>query len=185
MSGREPEEAELVTRCLAADEEAWTTLVERYADYVYGLAVRNFRFPHEEADEVLQETMAQVYEHLRDYRGTGSLRAWIAAIAQNVARQRLRSRSRHPEMPFTVEVTDATQQQALASVEEAVVARAALAQLEEPCREILNRFFALRQRYTEIAREMSIAEGTVASRLARCLARLRKILHGAERSGKK
>lgn len=185
MSGREPEEAELVTRCLAADEVAWTTLIERYADYVYGLAVRSFRFPHEEAEEVLQETMAQVYEHLRDYRGTGSLRAWIGAIAQNVARQRLRSRSRHPETAFTVEVSDAAQQQALEAVEEALVARAALAQLEEPCREILNRFFALRQRYTEIAREMGIAEGTVASRLARCLARLRKILHGAERSGKK
>lgn len=185
MTGRDSEEADLVTRCLAADEDAWAILVERYADYVYGVAVRIFRFSHEEAEEVLQETMAQVYEHLRDYRGTGPLRAWIGVIAYNMARQRLRSRSRHPESPLTVEVSDAAQEQALEVVEEAAVARAALAQLEEPCREILNRFFALRQRYTEIAREMGIAEGTVASRLARCLTRLRQILHVAERSGKK
>lgn len=185
MSGGQPNDAQLVKRCLAADEEAWAILVERYADYVYALAVRGFRFPPEEAEEVLQETMMQVYEHLWDYRGTGPLRAWIGAIAQNVARQSLRRRSRHPESSLPQEASDAAQQQALEVVEEALLARAALAQLEAPCREILRKFFVLDQKYADIAREMGIAEGTVASRIARCLARLRQVLSRAEPSGKK
>lgn len=184
MSDGKADDAELVSRCLEADEEAWAILVERYADYVYALAARGFRFPREEAEEVLQETMAQVYEHLRDYRGSGPLRAWIGAIAQNVARQRLRSRSRHPEFSLPHETSDEAQQQALEAVEEAVLARSALAQLEAPCREILNRFFVLNQKYGEIAKEMEIAEGTVGSRIARCLTRLRQILSRTE-PGKK
>jgi RNA polymerase sigma factor (sigma-70 family) len=185
MSGSESDDAELVTRCLAADEEAWTTLVGRYADYIYALAVRGFRFPREDAEEVLQETMVQVYEHLGDYRGAGPLRAWIGAVAANVARQRLRSRSRHPESSLPQEASDAGQQQALDAVEEAVVVRAALAGLEAPCREVLNRFFALNQKYAEISKDMGIPEGTVASRIARCLTRLRQVLGRTAQSGKK
>lgn len=185
MSDGQPDDAQLVKRCLAADEEAWAILIERYADYVYALAVRGFRFHPEEAEEVLQDTMLHVYEHLGDYQGTGRLRAWIGAIAQNVARQRVRSRSRHPESSLPDDASDAAQQQALEAVEEALLAREALAQLEAPCREILRKFFALDQRYADIAREMGIAEGTVASRIARCLARLRQILSQTEQGGKK
>lgn len=185
MSGDQPNDAELVKRCLAADEQAWAILVERYADYVHALAMRGFHFPPEDAEEVLQETMMQIYEHLGNYRGTGPLRAWIGAIAQNVARQRLRSRSRHPESALPNDTADTAQQRALEAVEEALLARTALAQVEAPCREILNRFFALSQKYAEIAREMGIPEGTVASRIARCLMRLRQILSRTAQSGKK
>lgn len=176
MSGGPSDDAEVVRRCLAGDEEAWTGLVERHAGYLYGLAVRGFRFSSEEAEEVLQDTFAQVYEHLADYRGTGPLGAWMGAIAKNVARQRLRSRSRHPESSLPPEAADSTQQRALEAVEESVLVRDALARLEPPCGEVLRRFFVMDQKYSEIASAMRIPEGTVASRIARCLVQLRRAL---------
>ncbi len=185
MSNVLPDDAELVRRCLAADEEAWARLIDQYAGYVYTLALRGFRFPPQEAEDVLQETFTQVYEHLADYRGSGPLRAWLGAIARNVARQRLRSRSRHPESPLPPEAADAAQQQALEAVEESLLATDALARLEPPCGEMLRRFFVLRQKYAEIAASMGIPEGTVASRIARCLVRLRQILVPPEATGKK
>ena len=176
MTGDPSNDAELVRRCLAADEEAWASLVERHAGYLYALAVRGFRFSPEEAEEVLQDTFAQVYEHLADYRGTGPLGAWMGAIAKNVARQRLRSRSRHPGSSLPEEAADTAQQQALEAVEESLLVRDVLARLEPPCGEVLRRFFVMDQKYAEIASAMQIPEGTVASRIARCLVRLRQAL---------
>ena len=176
MTGAAPDDADLVRRCLAADEEAWAILVERHAGYLYAVAVRGFRFTPQEAEEVLQDTFTQVYEHLAEYRGTGPFGAWMGAIAKNVARQRLRSLSRHPESALPPEAADNVQQQALEAVEESLLVRDALARLEPPCGEVLRRFFVMDQKYGEIASAMQIAEGTVASRIARCLVRLRQVL---------
>ena len=179
MSGA-ADDAELVRRCLAGDEEAWASLVEHHAGYLYAVAVKGFRFSQQEAEDVLQETIAQVYEHLAEYRGTGPLGAWMGAIARNVARQRMRSRSRHPESALPEEAADSTQQRALDAVEESLLVADALARLEPPCGEVLRRFFVMDQRYAEIASTMRIPAGTVASRIARCLVRLRQVLAGSE-----
>jgi RNA polymerase sigma-70 factor (ECF subfamily) len=180
MSADPAGEADLVRRCLAGDEEAWAGLVERYAGNLYALAVRGFRFLPQEAEEVLQETFAQVYEHLAEYRATGALGAWLGAIAKNVARQRVRTRSRHPESAFPPDAADLAQQQALEAVEESLLVRDALTRLEAPCGEVLRRFFLMEQKYGEIASAMQIPAGTVASRIARCLVRLRRAMAGPE-----
>ncbi|MGH2349870.1 MAG: RNA polymerase sigma factor [bacterium] len=179
------EDADLVARCLAADEEAWGALVARYADYVYAVASRGFHLSPDEAEEVLQDTMLQVYEHLADYRGTGALRAWIGTIAQNASRQRLRGRSRRGETALPDEIPDASQQRALDAVEEAFQTRSALAQLDLPCRQVLEQFFLGNRKYAEIASDLGIPAGTVASRISRCLVRLRRLLGGVSSGRKK
>jgi RNA polymerase sigma-70 factor (ECF subfamily) len=181
MTTSEHADADLVERCLASDEEAWADLIGRYADYVYAVAIRGFRLSREDAEEVLQDTMLQVYEHLADFRGTGALRAWIGTIAQNASRQRLRGRVRRSESALPDEVIDTAQQQALDAVEEAFQTRSALAQLDAPCRQILEQFFFYNRRYAEIASDLGVPAGTVASRIARCLVRLRRIVGGVSR----
>jgi RNA polymerase sigma factor (sigma-70 family) len=56
----------------------------------------------------------------------------------------------------------------------------ALARLPEHCREIVDRFFARDQSYRTIADELGIPAGTIASRISRCLAKLRAELEGIE-----
>jgi RNA polymerase sigma-70 factor (ECF subfamily) len=175
-SGGPADEADLVRRCLARDEDAWAALVERYAGYLYALAVRGFRFTPQEAEDVVQDTFAQVFEHLSEYRSTGPLAAWMGTIARNVARQRLRTRARHPEAVLPDEAVDTAQQQALDTIERALLVNEALTRLEPPCDDILRRFFILEQKYGEIASVLQVPPGTVASRIARCLVRLRKIV---------
>jgi RNA polymerase sigma factor (sigma-70 family) len=55
---------------------------------------------------------------------------------------------------------------------------AALQELPEACRDILDRFFRLDQPYSQIAEELGLPAGTVASRISRCLSRLRVQLEG-------
>jgi RNA polymerase sigma-70 factor (ECF subfamily) len=176
-------DSELIRRCLARDEEAWAAMVERYAGYLYALAVRGFRFSPQEAEEVIQDTFAQVFEHLGEYRGTGPLAAWIGTIARNVARQRLRTRARHPETVLPDEAADTAQQRALEAVEAALLVHDALTRLEAPCDDVLRRFFIMEQKYGEIASALQVPPGTVASRIARCLVRLRKIVQDLHAGG--
>ena len=63
-------------------------------------------------------------------------------------------------------------------LEEALVVHEALAAMPEHCREILDRFFARDQSYRTICEELAIPFGTIASRISRCLERLRTELEG-------
>jgi DNA-directed RNA polymerase specialized sigma24 family protein len=53
-----------------------------------------------------------------------------------------------------------------------------LAQTPEHCREILDRFFARDESYRTIGEALELPAGTIASRISRCLTRLRELLEG-------
>jgi DNA-directed RNA polymerase specialized sigma24 family protein len=48
-----------------------------------------------------------------------------------------------------------------------------MATLPENCHEILDRFFARDQSYAQIAEALELPMGTIASRISRCLTKLR------------
>jgi RNA polymerase sigma-70 factor (ECF subfamily) len=58
----------------------------------------------------------------------------------------------------------------------ALSVRQAMHALSDDCREILDRFFAEDQTYADIARDLEMPMGTIASRISRCLSKLRTIL---------
>jgi RNA polymerase sigma factor (sigma-70 family) len=61
-------------------------------------------------------------------------------------------------------------------LDEAFAVRQALAGLPEECREVLDRFFCRDESYRTIADALGIPSGTIASRISRCLGRLREAL---------
>jgi RNA polymerase sigma factor (sigma-70 family) len=63
-------------------------------------------------------------------------------------------------------------------IEEAFAVREAVAGLSDACQDILDRFFARDQSYRTISNELDIPSGTIASRIARCLRKLRDELEG-------
>ena len=54
----------------------------------------------------------------------------------------------------------------------------ALADLPEHCQEILDRFFCRDESYQTIGSALDIPAGTIASRISRCLAKLREMFEG-------
>lgn len=166
-------DAELVVRCRGGDEDAWRELVDRFSRYVYAIALQAYRLVEHEAEEVFQQTFVRVHENLDRLRDDNALRPWIAQLTRRLCVDQLRARGRErPEenLPET-EVEDT-----LARLDEALTVRAALAGLPDHCREILDRFFARDQSYQTIGAELDLPAGTIASRIARCLARLRAVL---------
>jgi RNA polymerase sigma factor (sigma-70 family) len=61
---------------------------------------------------------------------------------------------------------------------EALAVHEALAELPEHCQEILDRFFARDESYQTIGAALDIPAGTIASRISRCLAKLRELFEG-------
>lgn len=166
----------LVARCREGDEEAWRTLVERFSRYVYAIATQAFRLPQQDAEDVFQEVFARVYERLGSLRDDEAVRPWIGQLTRRLCIDRLRSGSR--EQPAEDELLDLPAEDVLAEVEQAYDVHEAMAELPENCRDILDRFFARDESYRTIGDTLGLPAGTIASRISRCLDKLRATFEG-------
>src|SRR5262249_18562710 len=167
-------DAELVERCRAGDDSAWHELVERYSRYVYAICTRGFRLGEEDAEDVFQDVFTRAYTRLDTLRDPAAFRPWIAQLT----RRRCLDALTATKQEVATEHEEAEDSAELAEVEEAYAVREALATLSEMCQDILDRFFTRDQSYKTIADELEIPSGTIASRIARCLGRLRTELEG-------
>jgi RNA polymerase sigma-70 factor, ECF subfamily len=168
-------DAELVERCRAGDSEAWNELVERFSRYVYAVTVRGFRLREQDAEDVFQEVFARAYENLSKLRDDSAIRPWLAQLTRRLCLDTIRASARtQPEEFLDPHGVDDT----IARLDEALVVHEALASLPENCREILDRFFARDESYRHIGDALDLPAGTVASRISRCLVKLRGELEG-------
>jgi RNA polymerase sigma factor (sigma-70 family) len=168
-------DAQLVGRCRAGDAAAWNELVERFSRYVYAIAVRAYRLPDHDAEDVFQDVFARTYERLGSLRDDSAIRPWIAQLTRNACVDRLRVAAREqPDEEPQGEAVDAM----LERLDDALDVHDALAALSGDCREILDRFFARDESYRVIGEQLELPAGTIASRISRCLAKLRERLEG-------
>ena len=168
-------DAELVHRCRAGEAEAWNELVERFSRYVYAVCSRGFRLSEADAEDVFQEVFARVYTHLDTLRNDAALRPWIAQLTRRLCIDSLARSNREQPTEDTIP-DDVTHD--LDEIDEAFAVREAMTALPESCQDILDRFFARDQSYRTISSELEIPSGTIASRIARCLSKLRVELEG-------
>ena len=169
-------DAQLVARCRTGDEDAWRELVSRFSRYVFAICAQAFRLRPADAEEVFQEVFSRTYQHLDKLRDDQAIRPWIGQLTRRLCIDHLRSSTREdlvdPEaMPGGVD-------EAMATLDESFAVHEAMAELTENCREILDRFFARDESYQMIGEALEIPSGTIASRISRCLARLREIFEG-------
>ena len=186
-------EAELLTRCRRGDAEAWDELFNRHyaaaGRFIFQLASD---FTREDVEEICQEVFLSVIKNLQSFQGGSQFQTWLFRIAANKARdyrERLHAAKRgggqapvsldaeDPETGLTLDppshapAPDAS----LLNVENAELVRAALDQLEEPCREIIELRYFGDLSYEELSRELKLNPKTVSSRLSKCLDRLEGI----------
>jgi RNA polymerase sigma-70 factor, ECF subfamily len=117
----------------------------------------------------------RVYTRLDTLRDDDALRPWIAQLTRRVCLDALARNGR--EQPGYEPVRDEATE-VLAEIEDAVALREALSTLPEACQEVLDRFFARDESYQTISSELELPLGTIASRIARCLRKLREELEG-------
>jgi RNA polymerase sigma factor (sigma-70 family) len=174
----------LVERLSGGDETALVDLYDRYAGFVYGLAVRTLVDRHV-AEDITQDVFVSLWEHperidpgsgtLRGYLGTLTHRRAVEAIRREEARRRREARvsgdvGHVPDVAEAVLRSDTTGK-----------VRTALEVLPEPQRRALDLAYFHGYTYRQVAHELGIPEGTAKSRLRLALTRIAENL-GSEMS---
>jgi RNA polymerase sigma factor (sigma-70 family) len=170
-------DAALVARCRAGDDSAWAQLVERFSRYVYAICHQGFRLPQHDAEDVFQDVFTRAYENLGKLRNDEAIRPWLAQLTRRLCIDRLRETSREaPAEDLEPEGID----ELVDTLDEAMAVRDALVRIGEPCGEMLDRFFARDQSYRTIGDELDLPAGTIASRISRCLEKLKAAMEDSE-----
>jgi RNA polymerase sigma-70 factor (ECF subfamily) len=170
------DDARLVARCREGDQEAWGELVERYSRYVFAISAQGFRLSNADAEDVFQEVFARTYERLDQLRDDAAIRPWLAQLTRRLCVDRLRQSARVSPSEDVELMAEGEGEEVFERIDQAMGVRDALSALSSECQEVLDRFFARDQSYRVISDSLGIPQGTIASRISRCLAKLRSDL---------
>jgi RNA polymerase sigma factor (sigma-70 family) len=171
----------LVRECLAGSQEAWSLLIEKYKALIYSIPVKYGLPPHEAAD-VFQATCLELLARLSELREPRALPKWLIQVAHHQCcswkrqTQRLISRDSHPDLPEPE--TPALAETLVQQTYQEEMLREAMAALAPKCRRLIELlFFETPSRpYTEVARELGFAVGTIGSARQKCITQLRRKL---------
>ena len=169
-------DAQLVGRCRAGEAAAWNELVERFSRYVYAIAVRAYRLPEHDAEDVFQDVFARAYERLGSLRDDAAIRPWLAQLTRNACVDRAEDVGAGAAGRRAGRRGDRRDRWS-ASTRRSTSTRA-WRRSRRDCREILDRFFARDESYRTIGEALDLPAGTIASRISRCLGKLREQLEG-------
>ncbi len=147
---------------------------------------------HEDAEDLLQDTMMKAYTGFHSFRQGSNLKAWLYRILTNTYINGYRKKQRRPKEYATAEITDqqlsdiakaatglrSAEEQALESLPNNDI-KAAMQALPEQFRMVVYYADIEGFRYQEIAEIMHTPGGTVGSRLQRGRQRLRDLLAGS------
>ena len=174
----------LIARIAAGDRDAFSRFYDLAAPMAFGLIRRVLRDP-EAAAEVLQEVFWQVWQEAPQYDPKrGSPEAWLVMRAKTRAIDRLRSMRRRDRTfvaPLDESIARAEDGQAenpAVVAEDRGLVQAALAQLPEAQRRVIELAFFEGLTQSEIATRLGEPLGTVKTRARLGLERLREALRG-------
>jgi RNA polymerase sigma-70 factor (ECF subfamily) len=169
-------------RARRGDARAYEELVRPHEEIAFRVAhviTRNSA----DAEDAMQDALTKAWRALDRYRVDEPLRPWLLRIVANEARNRRRSAGRREHLVLRVAAASSAQDsgEAAPSPEEAALARdrrahllAALEELPDAGREVLVCRYLLDLSEEETAAALDLPTGTVKSRSARALERLRE-----------
>ena len=171
---------ELLRRAAAGDQSAFTALVRRHEDRVFGIAIR-MTGDRADALDATQDAFVSVFRQAGTFRGDAAFTTWLYRVAVNATRDLLRKRRRLPEPVEELPERDVPGTSPEDTVNLRLDLAQALASLPDDYREavLLHDVGALP--YEEIAKITGAALGTVKSRISRGRRRLAVLMEGPPR----
>jgi RNA polymerase sigma-70 factor (ECF subfamily) len=88
-----------------ADVEVFLALVERHRSYMYNL-VLGMTGHHEDAHDVVQDSLLKAFTHFDQFEGRADLRTWLHRLLVNCAIDHLRRRQRRSDASHSVPIAD-------------------------------------------------------------------------------
>jgi RNA polymerase sigma factor (sigma-70 family) len=180
VEGR-PLEHELAARARAGDTEAYELLVKQHYDIAFRTAYL-ITGSATDAEDAVQEALLKAYRALSRFRTDQPFRPWLLSIVANQARNRRRSAARRAARTVTLSPALQLRDPARSPEEaaEAAEGREALLRglntLPEHDRQVIACRYFLELSTGETGAVLGWPDGTVKSRLARGVERLRVVM---------
>jgi RNA polymerase sigma factor (sigma-70 family) len=179
MTAEEQSDTELVSRSLAGDRDAFSSIVSRYQTLICSLAYSRIGNLGQ-SEDVAQETFITAWKHLRLLREPAKLRSWLCGIVRNRIHKSLRREGREPahnaeslQMVDDWPASESLPSEHAVSLEEEAILWRSLERIPESYREPLILFYREQQSIESVARSLELSEDAVRQRLSRG----RKLLH--------
>jgi RNA polymerase sigma-70 factor (ECF subfamily) len=170
-------ESELLARLREGDENAYASIFREHYSWLVLIATRLLG-ERALAEEVAQDVMLELWRRRESLALTGPVRAYLHQSTRNRALNQLRhGKTVRQSEPYVRLPTSAPHADAgAASRELAAAARAAVAELSQPQREVFEMSRMDGLTYPEIASALAISVKTVEARMGRALRHLRERL---------
>ena len=98
IAERPDDEAVLVERLLAGDEEAYARFFDGYFPGLFRFALSRLDHDEDLAQEMVQRSLVIAFEKLAGFRGESTLMSWLCGICRFVIGNHRRRRRRHREV---------------------------------------------------------------------------------------
>jgi RNA polymerase sigma-70 factor (ECF subfamily) len=188
LSSSDPE-VQLMLRVQADEAGAFAELARRYWARVFGHFCRQLG-DRQEAEDLTQEVFLRVYRHRKRYQPRAKFATWLYHIIQNLVRNALRFRRRHPHLragsldgdgdsqsaKYLLHDRCGSPSQPLERREVVCRVRAAVSALAERQRTAMELHQFQNRTYAEIAAEMDMSPKAAKSLLYRARNQLRLAL---------
>lgn len=169
----------LVLRCRRGDKDAMCRVYDKYKDCLLTLT-RGLLSDQAEAQDIVHDVFVAFARSAKTFRLTGSLRGYLATCTGNLARDRIRARTRQAEILGSanppVGSLRSPEQQA-AETEELTRLRQALRQIPYEQREAVLLHVKGGMKFREMARVQGVSVSTVHGRYRYGLDKLRSLLN--------
>jgi RNA polymerase sigma-70 factor, ECF subfamily len=170
-----PDDADLVARFAAGDDQAVKAVYERFARPVLTVAMSALG-RRDLADEVVQTTMLKVWRGAATFDPSRELAPWVYAIARRAAIDVHRRESRAPVPQALGDDEIAVEPLSFSRTWEAWEVRSAVEKLPADERAVVLLAHLQGLSHREVAAELGVPIGTVKSRSARAHRRLASLL---------
>lgn len=179
----QPSDSALIEASRKGDSRAWQTLVERYQRLIYTIP-RRAGLDENRASEIFQRVFAKLVANIHRIEQPERIQAWLVTTAK-----RETYRMVDKEKRFASAGGDISEQESLPDhaalpdemvmqLEEQNSVRLAVETVGDKCRRLLTLLFYQKEPlpYSDVARELGIAEGSIGPTRARCLQKVQKAL---------
>jgi RNA polymerase sigma-70 factor (ECF subfamily) len=169
----------LVSKCRHGNKEAMCRIYERYKDYLLTLA-KGLLGDQALAEDVVHDVFVSFARSVRQFHLRGSLRGYLATCVSNLARDKIRARTRQAQaldsMNPVIRRPDNPAQSVMES-EELTRLRQALNQIPYEQRETVMLHLKGGMKFREIARLQGVSVSTIYGRYRYGLDKLRSLLN--------
>ena len=175
----DPSVADLVTRAIKGERQAWDALVERYCPLVWSICFRH-RLYGADANEVGRRVFLDLAEELDNFSDPAAIPGWLATATKRECCRALhepsRLRAARPELDVDniIGHRNGAAEDDLLMTERHAALREAFADLPHGCRQLIGLLIADPPvSHAEICAKLGIPAGDILSARAHCLNKLR------------